>query len=277
MEEIKIHEWEKLDLRGATVIDGFPSVGAVSTIIASYIIDTCGLRQIGILDSEFFPPVAIIKNSEPLSPVRIYAGKKFTEADIAEARYGDEKEIRKLILKEISKDEYGEQLVVFISEFKPHPRLVRPIAESIIRWSLDKRCDLLISPEGLVFEGANVKDVELEILGVASTKRTKELLRKENIKHLKNGAISGVTGVLLNLGRMRGFDVVSLGAYANPDYPDARAAARIIEAINKLLLRIDVDPEPLYKKAEQIENQIKLVHTSVSQPEAEEPIVSMYG
>lgn len=41
------------------------------------------------------------------------------------------------------------------------------------------------------------------------------------------------------------------------EYPDTRAAARILEVVNKMLPEIEIDPEPLYKEAEMIEQQLK--------------------
>ena len=73
MEEIKVYELRKVDLKGATVIDGFPSVGLVSSIVANYLINFLKLEQIGIMDSVYFPTVSLVRNSEPLNPVRIYA------------------------------------------------------------------------------------------------------------------------------------------------------------------------------------------------------------
>ena len=73
MEDIKIYELKRIDLHGSTVIDGFPSVGLVSTITANYLISALNLEQIGILDSVHFPTVSVVRNSEPLNPVRIYS------------------------------------------------------------------------------------------------------------------------------------------------------------------------------------------------------------
>ncbi|MBI4415698.1 MAG: hypothetical protein HY557_01780 [Euryarchaeota archaeon] len=41
--------------------------------------------------------------------------------------------------------------------------------------------------------------------------------------------------------RKRDFDVITLLSEAHPDYPDARAAARVIETIDKLLLHTELD------------------------------------
>src|SRR5437879_13495779 len=76
MEGIQIYELKRMDLRGATVIDGFPSVGLVSSIVANYLINALNLTQIGIMDSIYFPTVALVRNGPPMNPVRISTGSK---------------------------------------------------------------------------------------------------------------------------------------------------------------------------------------------------------
>src|SRR5216110_3570459 len=98
MEGIQIYELKRMDLRGATVIDGFPSVGLVSSIVANYLINALNLVQIGIMDSVYFPTVAMVRDGQPMNPVRIYAGPKMDDRD---------------------------QIVVFISEFQPPPNLIK--------------------------------------------------------------------------------------------------------------------------------------------------------
>jgi uncharacterized protein len=46
MDDIQIYELKRSDLRNAVVIDGFPSVGLVSTITANYLITTLKMEQI---------------------------------------------------------------------------------------------------------------------------------------------------------------------------------------------------------------------------------------
>ena len=52
---VTIHELVKQKLKGAVLIDGFPSVGLVGTIVANFLINTLKLEQIGIIDSPKFP------------------------------------------------------------------------------------------------------------------------------------------------------------------------------------------------------------------------------
>jgi uncharacterized protein len=263
-----------MDLRGSTVIDGFPSVGLVSTITANYLISTLKLEQIGILDSIHFPTVSVVRNSEPLNPVRIYAGEQI--------EMGAEE------------GEGGNRIVVFISEFQPPPNLIKMIASTMLDWMQEQKCSMLISPEGLVIdresmevskrapprEGIGVPseaEEEIEAYGVGSTDAARELLRKHNIKQFQEGVISGVAGVLLNEGKRRGFDVISILAEARPNYPDARAAAKVIEAIDKILLHIDIDVKPLYKEAEGIETRIKSMQKLARRPTRVAPTPEMYG
>ena len=53
---------------------------------------------------------------------------------------------------------------------------------------------------------------------------------------------------------------------ADPSYPDARAAAKLIELLDKLLPNIKLDTEPLIEEAERIEKQIKSMMESRLQP-----------
>lgn len=236
MEDIKIFELKRKDLKNAIVIDGFPSVGLVSSIVANYLINQLKLEQIAIMDSVYFPTVSLIRDSEPHTPVRIYAG-------------GGERG-----------SETRDMIVVFISEFQPPANIVKPIASTIIDWAEEQKCSLLVSPEGLVVEKDGGTDIaDIKIYGVGSTKRARQLLVEPNVREFKEGVITGVAGVLLNEGKRRDFDVVSFLAEAHPDFPDARAAAKVIEIIGKLLLHTRLDAAPLYKEAERIETQLKII------------------
>ena len=64
MSDIRIFELKKTDLKGATVIDGFPSIGLVSSIVANYLVNALELEQIGIMDSSFFPSISLIRNAQ---------------------------------------------------------------------------------------------------------------------------------------------------------------------------------------------------------------------
>ena len=251
MDDVEICDFEEIDLKDATVIAGFPSIGLVSTIAANYLIDALGLKQIGCLKSPHFPALSVVHTGEPLSPVRIYAGTQIN----------------------------GDKIAVFVSEFKPKPNLINSIANVIMEWVTRKQCKLLLSPEGMVVEGKSVDEEEnVEAYAIGSTDRARQLLMSKDIPQFKNGIIAGVSGVLLNFGKQNNFDVISILSEAHPNYPDARAAAAAINVM-AAIMGVEINVTPLYEESERIEKQLQKFHKQakpmVSASQAPQP--SMYG
>ncbi len=247
---MEIHLLKSTDLQGATLIDGFPSVGLVSSIVANYLIGVLKLEQVGVMDSSFFPTVALVKDGVPLNPVRVYSGST-----------------------------KGGRVVVFISEFQPPTDMIKEIAERVLEWGVEQGCSLIVSPEGLIVDREEGLDEHVEVYGIGSTPTAHGILEDHGVPIFEEGVITGIAGVLLNEGRKKGFDVISLLAEAHPDYPDARAAARVIETVDRLLLNVNLDTGPLYEEAGRIEEELKTIHRRaeiVKRPEGE-PKPSMYG
>ncbi len=69
--------------------------------------------------------------------------------------------------------------------------------------------------------------------------------------------ISGISGTLLNEGRMEDFDVITLMAQASTGMPDARATAKVIDSITKIESSLKVDVAPLYDEAERVEEFVR--------------------
>jgi uncharacterized protein len=235
LEDIQIVDFEEMNLTNGAVIAGFPSIGLVSTIVANYMIDALGLKQIGAMESPHFPTLSVVHTGEPLSPVRIYGGTLTN----------------------------GQKLAVFVSEFKPKPNLINSLSDAIMNWSKKKGCKMMISPEGKSSEDEMIVDA----YAIGSTESARSILVAKNIPQFKNGIIAGVSGVLLNKGKHEKFDVISILAEAHPNYPDARAAASAINVI-ALVIGIEINVGPLYDEAERIEKQLQRFHKQAK------PIVS---
>lgn len=254
-DKVTIHEFgPAFDVRGAKIVDGFPSVGLVSTIAANFLIDALKLKQIGVMDHEQFPTLSVVHHGEPLSPVRIYGGELTTKNGGAK-----------------------ERVVVFVSEFQPASQLVRPIAESILQWAKAKKADYVISPEGLVLEGEGEDPDKVEVYGIGSSPRLTAVLKENQVPAFREGIITGVSGVLLNMGKREGFDVINILAEAHANYPDARSAAVVIQVIAKLL-GLTISVEPLLREAEGFESQIKALQRQASTKQKKETAApGMYG
>lgn len=234
MSSIKIHEISKQNLKGAVLIDGFPSVGLVGTIVANFLINTLKLEQIGVIDSPRFPAISVVKEGVPHNPMRLYSGEQ------------------------VCNDGTCNQVVVCVSEFTPPTEITKDLVNTLMDWASKNGCTKIISAEGFN-SGPKKEDKDNEIYGIASTEGSRTWIKDAKVKPFTYGTVGGITGALLNEGKIRNMNVLGLLAEVNEDLPDARAAASVIKAIDELLLAIDLDPEPLLKEAQELEQEVQAV------------------
>ena len=252
-DDLTIMEYKNVDLSNSMLIVAFPTVGLVSSIAGRYIIDSLKLEETGEISSRFFIPATVIHNGSPLPPVRIYTGKKLCGVE-----------------------ESCEQLTVIISEFMPPWDLIKPLVNLIFDWSKKKGCKIIVTLEGMHTE--NTK--KPKTFGIGTTEAMKTILKKYQIEEIREGMITGDTGVLLYEGVRMQRDVICLLAEAHESFPDSRAAGRLLEELDKLLPGIKIDPEPLYKEADEIEKRIRafMIQSKPTAPSSSGPLpTTMYG
>jgi len=250
-DEVRLHEYRDEKYDGALMIVGFPSVGLVSSIAANFIIRTGRLDRVAGITASGFPPFTLVHEGVPSPPVRIYAGER-----------------------KCDDGEPCQQIVAVAAEFMPRPDLVQPLVSRLLDYASAKGIKTVVVMEGIDQPGAE----EPKILGVGSTNASRDILKKYDIDEMKEGMVSGISGVMLFEGDMRDIDVICLLGPARANFPDARGSAKLLEVIAKMLPEIKIDPEPLFKEAEEIEKQIRMAMQSVEQqkkPTIEESIV--YG
>ena len=255
MEEITIIDYEETDLTNSMLIVAFPTVGLVSSIAGHFIIDSLKLNPIGTIISNKFMPATVIHKSIPSPPVRIYAG---------EERCGPDDACRKL--------------AIIISEFMPGPEIIKPLVDKILNWTDQKGVDIILSLEGMHALG-DPKGGQSKIYGIGSTPKMKTVLKNQSINQTQEGMITGVTGVLLYQGFLLKKDVICLLAQSHANYPDSRSAAQLLEKLDKMLPAIKIDPKPLYKEAQEIENKIRqaMEQAKPTAPSIPSAPYSMYG
>jgi uncharacterized protein len=246
---IEFREYKEMDLKGSTIIEGFPGVGLVSTICATYLIDTLKLDQICAVESEDFPPTSMIYATKPKFPARIYASAE-------------------------------KKLAVFLGEFSPSPNLHRPIAMKLLDWVKEKECARVVSTEGLpsteVCKHETNEAREPNMFGVGSTDNARAELKTAGIEQLEVGMVYGISGVLLNEGRWQDYDTMTLLAEACPHVPDAMATTKILEALNKLMPDLKIDIKPLLEQSSKFEEHLKGLREQ-AKPSMPEPYKMMYG
>ncbi|RLF95020.1 proteasome assembly chaperone family protein [Thermococci archaeon] len=221
---IDLYKFKDVDLKDGTVIVGHPSVGMISSIAISYLVDKLDLDQVAALDSDQFPPISLVFNNKPKCPARIYAREDL-------------------------------KIAAIVSEFVPSPLIVRPLARKILEWAEENGCKRIITLEGLVSSG----DGEIEIYHVNSLDKESEKMKKMRIsaKPLNVGMITGVSAVLLNEGRRENFDVMCLLGEARPNIPDSEAAAKLVGVVDQIFPEIKIDVSPLLEDAKMLEERMK--------------------
>jgi uncharacterized protein len=251
-EEMFLHEYKDAQITNSMAVIGFPSVGLVSSIAANYIVRTMKLERIATIVSKDFPPYTILHEGIPSPPVRIYAGKRICDGN----------------------GEKCEQIVVILSEFMPRPDLIKRLSDIILDWCQKKGIGTIMTLEGI---NTSDKSQEATTFGVGTTNRMKKMLETYHIAEMKEGMVSGISGVLLSEGDRLNIDVMCLLGPAKGDIPDARGAARLLEIIGEMLPEIKLDPQPLMKEAETIEQEMKTAMESMKQLKKPGEESNLYG
>lgn len=212
------------------MVVGFPTHGLVGSVAASYLVHTLDMTSVAYMVSEEFPPTVIMEEGLVSAPVRFYASKLVCGVD-----------------------RRCEQIVVAISDIQPPPETLNGLGRAILDWAEAKGIDLIVAVEGQPLE----EEVQGDARVVAMANRAAaDILGKYKFE-VANGVVTGFAGGLLLSAIGRGLPVLCLVAQAHKDYPDARAAAKVIETVNPLVPLMLLDTKPLREKAREIESEVR--------------------
>lgn len=217
---IRIKELIPLNLEGGYLIDGIPSTGISSTMAAESLIHTSNFELGGIIDSENFPIVSLIKNGLPNYPTRIFVNNEM-------------------------------KVAVFSSFLTLHESMYRTVARLMLRWAKKHNISLIIS-------SVAIKSEEHEqILAAGSTDEAREKIKKAGLKILEHGTIPGIPGLLLNEGNLNNQDVIVILFQTSGNEPDFKSSAQLCLAISNLIPGAACDISALQKEAEIAEHALK--------------------
>jgi predicted ATP-grasp superfamily ATP-dependent carboligase len=102
---------------------------------------------------------------------------------------------------------------------------------------------------------------EGRLYGVGSSSSSRVALNNVGVEPIQQGIVAGICGYLLSEGDRLGLDITALLAECNPMYPDARAAALVVEAVSEMT-EIDIPLSKLLEDARSIENSVREVFES---------------
>lgn len=212
------------DVEDAIILEGSPELGLIGNIIGWLLVEQLDMKLIGFVDSKYFPPLAVLYNGVTLHPFRIYS---------------------------------ADGIVLFLSDFIIPPAVTYDMANAIADWAEKNN-----SKEIITFNSVVVREKTGQIAGAANSEDGIKSLNDINIPIMPFGNINGLSGTLMIRSKIKGIPASCLFAEVLNQYPDPRAAATMVETLNKKL-NIKVNPEPLLKEAEEIESRLKELANTV--------------
>lgn len=203
--------------KGATIIEGFPGFGLVSTITAEFLIDHLGAKPIGKMKSPKISPIIALHKGEIIEPFGIFYSEKAN--------------------------------VVIVRAISP----VKDIEWEVVN-ALEELSDQIKAKEIIAIEGVGSDGKEPEPEAFYYTNDTARIKKFAlmGIKKLNEGVIVGIAAALLATRP----ETTCIFSEAFSNVPDSRAAAKIVEVLNEYL-GLKIDSSPLVKKAEGFEKKIK--------------------
>jgi uncharacterized protein len=218
---INFVEKKSMDLKGYSLIEGFPGMGLVGTISAKYLTEKLDFTEIGYIESNMFLPIIRVHEGLPVHPSRIYVSEKY-------------------------------KLVVLLSEQIIPQFLIDKLAKAVVEWIEQKKISRIISIAGIrAMPEKNDKQI---VYGIASDEASKEILKQHNVEIIKEGITSGLNALILLELKDKNIDAFSL--LGNVEIAaDYKASAMLIEKLSEIL-GLDVDTKPLLKEAKETEKEL---------------------
>ena len=222
------------DVKDAVVLEGSPELGLIGNILGWLLVEELKMKQIGYIDSKDFPPLAVLYKGIAIHPFRIYS---------------------------------TDGIVLFLSDFIIPPAVSYDMSNAIVDW-MEKNN----SKELITFNSMVVMEKSDSVAAAANSEDSLKRLGDLNLPILPFGNVNGLSGSLLTRTATKDIPASCLFAEVLNQYPDPRAAASLVNVLNKML-NIEVNAEPLLKEADEIEDRLKELANRV-QKEPESPIYS---
>ena len=207
----------KKKVKNPTIIEGFPGFGLVGTIATEYLLEHLDCEQIGKFWFEELPATIAIHSGKVVDPIGLFYNKKHNI----------------LIVHAI--------LTTTNIEWK-----IAEMVEDLVKQTNAKE---IICLEGVGSTGAETESKTFYY----TTDPKKDKVLKKYAQKLSEGIIVGATSALLLKSKK---PVTALFADTHSQLPDSKAAAKLIELLDKYI-GLKIDPKPLFETAKRFEDKLK--------------------
>ncbi len=203
--------------KNVKIIEGFPGFGLVGTITTEFLIDHLNAERIGTIWFSELSPLVAIHQGKAIEPLGVFYSKK-----------------NNLVIVHALAD-------------------IKGIEWKIVD-ALAQLCKMLSAKEMIGIEGVGAAG---DLSGDSKAYYYSNLNKKwksSGVPELKEGIVIGVTAALMM--RFKQSPLSCVFAETHSSLPDSRAAAKVIEVLDKYL-NLKIDYKPLLKKAEAFEAKVK--------------------
>jgi uncharacterized protein len=216
---MEIKLWKKP--KKCTIIEGFPGFGLVGTIASEFLIEHLKTEQIGKILFNDMPAMVAIHEGKIVEPLGVFYNQKYN--------------------------------LVILHAITAATRYEWEMSNTVSKLANDLEAKEILSLEGV---GSGEDSEGSRVFYYANDEKNAKSFEKAGIEPLKEGIIIGVTGAILL--RVERIPVSCLFAETHSNLPDSKAAAKIVEALDKYL-GMDLDYRPLLEQAQKFEEKLKTI------------------
>jgi uncharacterized protein len=247
MSDVEIHRTADMrKMKKPLLVIGFPGTGLVGSVAASQLVESLQLSFGGYISSSNFAPLAAIHNYKPLPAARIHYSEK-------------------------------QNMIVVISEMTIPIGTSMELADKIFDFARSVDASSIISLGGISLKEEKGGDVYVISSDPVTTK---DIVAKKFAKPIREGATTGVTGLLLTKGTLEHFPVTTILAEASEEYLDPKAASNVLKVFARII-NVPISTATLERDAQEVSKTVKesVIKAKLSRkkgPSAEEG-GSMFG
>jgi hypothetical protein len=277
--EIVFSEKKTPSLNSPYLICGFPGTGLVGKLAVDYLIKELGAIHMADLFSSYFSPQVVIQADGTTSIVKnslyyVKNNKKNNNIDINKINK-NKKEIKDISKPEVQLNQSinglpqstdsslkstasdslsSKDLILLTGDSQPVvPGSEYVLSEQILDLITKFKISNIYSLASYV-TGTFVNDPK--IYGTATNPEIVKSFRSFNISTLDNGNITGMNGLILGLGKLRGIEGICLLGETSGYVIDAKASKNLLEILNNVL-GIHINMDEMNKRSKDTEILIK--------------------
>jgi len=209
--------------KNCKLIEGFPGFGLVGTIASEFLLEHLKVEKIGKIVFDEMPATVAIHEGKVVEPLGIFYNKKYN--------------------------------IVLLHAITTSTGMEWKLSDMVIDLAKQLKIKEIISLEGV---GSSDETVTSRVFFYSNNEKNKHKFEKLKVELLKEGIIIGVTGAVLL--RAEKIPVSCIFAETHTNLPDSKAAAKVVEVLDKYL-GLKIDYKPLLAQAEKFENKLRGILT----------------